>query len=137
MYQLNCVNVCTIFYRTSDAVNPLSVSDCLSVCVINMYCIWVQCILLSVSVRLSVFDVCTVVTVSLFCNKDTLFIYCCKLNISLSVVGIPGSQNPYPVTNYCFRTIIFYLSLPRIEPRLLDLQANTLPRRCRSRLLLP
>ena len=30
---------------------------------------------------------------------------------------------------------IFYLSKPGTKPRLLDLQANTLPRRCKSRLL--
>ena len=36
---------------------------------------------------------------------------------------------------HCRRVKIFYLSHPRIEPRSLDLQANTLPRRCKSRLL--
>ena len=35
----------------------------------------------------------------------------------------------------CRRAKIFYLPQPGIEPRLLDLQANTLPRRCKSRLL--
>ena len=35
----------------------------------------------------------------------------------------------------CRRAKIFYLSQPGIEPRTLDLQANTLPRRCKSRLL--
>ena len=33
------------------------------------------------------------------------------------------------------RAKIFFLSQPGIEPRSLDLQANTLPRRCKSRLL--
>ena len=33
------------------------------------------------------------------------------------------------------RAKIFYLLQPGIEPRSLDLQANTLPRRCKSRLL--
>ena len=37
--------------------------------------------------------------------------------------------------NMCRRAKIFYLSQPGIEPRSLDLQANTLPRRCKSRLL--
>ena len=44
------VFVCTIFYCKSVAVNPLSVSDCLSVCVVNMYCMRGQCIPLSMSV---------------------------------------------------------------------------------------
>ena len=35
----------------------------------------------------------------------------------------------------CRRAKIFYLPQPGIEPRSLDLQANTLPRRCKSRLL--
>ena len=33
---------------------------------------------------------------------------------------------------YCSRAKIFYLSQPGIEPRSLDLQANTLPRRCKA-----
>ena len=37
---------------------------------------------------------------------------------------------------HCRRAKIFYLPQPGIEPRSLDLQANTLPRRCKSRLLL-
>ena len=37
---------------------------------------------------------------------------------------------------HCRRAKIFYLPQPGIEPRTLDLQANTLPRRCKSRLLL-
>ena len=36
---------------------------------------------------------------------------------------------------HCRRAKIFYLPQPGIEPRLLDLQANILPRRCKSRLL--
>ena len=36
---------------------------------------------------------------------------------------------------HCRKAKIFYLSQPGIEPRSLDLQANTLPRRCKSRLL--
>ena len=36
---------------------------------------------------------------------------------------------------HCRRANIFYLPQPGIEPRTLDLQANTLPRRCKSRLL--
>ena len=36
---------------------------------------------------------------------------------------------------HCRRVKIIYLSQPGIEPRSLDLQANTLPRRCKSRLL--
>ena len=36
---------------------------------------------------------------------------------------------------HCRRAKIFYLPQLGIEPRSLDLQANTLPRRCRSRLL--
>ena len=36
---------------------------------------------------------------------------------------------------HCRRAKIFYLPQPGIEPRSLDLQANTLPRRCKSRLL--
>ena len=35
----------------------------------------------------------------------------------------------------CRRAKIFYLPQPGIEPRSLDLQANTLPRRCKNRLL--
>ena len=38
------------------------------------------------------------------------------------------------VGRHC-RAKIFYLPQPGIEPRSLDLQANTLPRRCKSRLL--
>ena len=34
------------------------------------------------------------------------------------------------VGRHCRRAKIFYLSQPGIEPRSLDLQANTLPRRC-------
>ena len=34
---------------------------------------------------------------------------------------------------HCGRVKIFYLPQPGIEPRPLDLQANTLPRRCISR----
>ena len=36
---------------------------------------------------------------------------------------------------HCHRAKIFYLPQPGIEPRSLDLQANTLPCRCKSRLL--
>ena len=36
---------------------------------------------------------------------------------------------------HCRRAKIFYLPQPGIEPRSLDLQANTLPRRCKSQLL--
>ena len=36
---------------------------------------------------------------------------------------------------HCRRANIFYLPKPGIEPRTLDLQPNTLPRRCKSRLL--
>ena len=39
------------------------------------------------------------------------------------------------VGRHCRSAKIFYLSQPGIEPRTLDLQANTLPRRCKSRLL--
>ena len=39
------------------------------------------------------------------------------------------------VGRHCRRAIIFYLSQLGIEPRSLDLQANSLPRRCKSRLL--
>ena len=35
----------------------------------------------------------------------------------------------------CRRAKVFYLSQPEIEPRLLDLQASSLPRHCKSRLL--
>ena len=35
---------------------------------------------------------------------------------------------------HCRIVKIFYLPQPGIEPRSLDLQANTLPRRCESRL---
>ena len=35
---------------------------------------------------------------------------------------------------HCRRVKIFYLPQPGIEPRSLDLQANTLPRRCKSQL---
>ena len=41
----------------------------------------------------------------------------------------------YVVWGYCRRAKIFYLPQPGIEPRSLDLQANTLPRPCKSRLL--
>ena len=52
---------------------------CLFVCVVNMYCIRVQCIPLSVSVHLSV---CVVCTVSLFVLyfRTPFFIYNCKIN---------------------------------------------------------
>ena len=36
---------------------------------------------------------------------------------------------------HCGKAKIFYLPQPGIEPRSLDLQANTLPRRCKSQLL--
>ena len=56
-HDMLCTNrivfVCKIFYCKSVAVNLLSVSDCLSVCDVNMYCIRVQCISLSMSVHLS------------------------------------------------------------------------------------
>ena len=54
-------------------VYPLSVSDCLSVCVVNMYCIRVQCIPLSVSVHLSVCVVCTVSLFVLYFRTPFLF----------------------------------------------------------------
>ena len=34
---------------------------------------------------------------------------------------------------HCRRAKIFYLLQPGIEPRSLDLKANTLPRRCKSK----
>ena len=46
---------------------------CLSVCVVNMYCIRVQCILLSVSVHLSVCVVCTVSLFVLYFRTPFLF----------------------------------------------------------------
>ena len=36
---------------------------------------------------------------------------------------------------HCRRAKIFYLPHPGFEPRSLDIQANILPRRCKSRLL--
>ena len=51
----------------------MSVSDCLSVCVVNMYCIRVQCIPLSVSVPLSVCVVCTVSLFVLYFRTPVLF----------------------------------------------------------------
>ena len=48
-----------------------SMSNCLSVCVVNMYCIRVHCIPLSVSVCLSVCVVCAVSLFVLYCR--TLF----------------------------------------------------------------
>ena len=62
-------------YRTCSQlqVYPLSVSDCLSVCVVNMYCIRVQCIPLSVSVHLSVCVVCTVSLFVLYFRTPFLF----------------------------------------------------------------
>ena len=39
------------------------------------------------------------------------------------------------VGRHCRRAKIFYLPQPGIEPGSLDQQANTLPRRCKSRLL--
>ena len=67
------VFVCTILYCKSVAVNPLSVSDCLSVYVVNMYCIRVQCIPLSVSVHLSVCVACTVSLFVLYFRTPFLF----------------------------------------------------------------
>ena len=71
----NCiVFVCTILYCKSVAVYLLSLSDCLSVCVINMYCIWMQCIPLSVSVRLSVRVVSTVSLFNLYFRTPFLLL---------------------------------------------------------------
>ena len=39
------------------------------------------------------------------------------------------------VWRHCRRVKILHLSQPGIEPRSLNLQANTLPRHCKSRLL--
>ena len=39
------------------------------------------------------------------------------------------------VGRHCRRAKILYLSQPGIEPRSLNLQANTLPRHCKDRLL--
>ena len=66
-------------YRTCSQlqVYPLSVSDCLSVClsvcVVNMYCIRMQCIPLSVSVHLSVCVICTVSLFVLYFRTPFLF----------------------------------------------------------------
>ena len=64
-----------------------------------------------------------------------------KLNF---VPEVPGHREPFLIRSlgwvicggrHCQRAKIFYLSQPGIEPRSLGLQANTLPRRCKSRLL--
>ena len=61
-------------YRTCESVASISVVRVrLSVCVVNMYCIWVQCIPLSVSVHLSVCVVCTVSLFVLYFRTPFLF----------------------------------------------------------------
>ena len=57
----------------SISVVRVRLSVCLSVCVVNMYCIRVQCIPLSVSVHLSVCVVCTVSLFVLYFRTPFLF----------------------------------------------------------------
>ena len=64
------------------------------------------------------------------CYRFPIFLVTSKLETGSSAI-----INLIRILVHCGRAKIFYLPQPGIEPRSLDLQVNTLPRRCKSRLL--
>ena len=75
--------------------------------------------------------------VSLFADDTAVYLTTDVYIHDLTVTNMQDSQvlQSDLESLQCRRAKIFYLPQPGIEPRSLDLQANTLPRRCKSRLI--